>query len=394
MFPEITIPIRGCLRVNERCFVINIDLCSFKIVRFHIPLCLICVIIHLATMSNTKPKVPIVYHPQYNISFFGIESFLHSFDSKKYGRVFNALPLQGVQTYEPSPLNDADLEFVHTKAYLASLSSSLTIAQITEIPFLAMFPNFILRNVILNAMKLATSGTIMASELALEHGWAINLSGGYHHAKPDRGEGFCALADIPLAIRKLKTAGKVDKVLIVDLDAHQGNGFQTLYSTINTETEEVTYKKDSTITILDFYNNDIYPGDTFAKTFIKYKGELRSGTKDKEYVQRLGKLLPKAIEDNTPDIIFYNAGTDIYEDDPLGALSISAEGIMKRDEYVFAKCREYHIPIVMVLSGGYTRESANIIANSIKNLHAKGLINLNGSSSESGEEAAGTGNAL
>jgi histone deacetylase 11 len=124
------------------------------------------------------------------------------------------------------------------------------------------------------------------------------------------------------------------------------------------------------------YNGKIYPGDKFAKQFITYDYPLKSFTKDKEYLETLSTDLPEAINDCRPDLVFYNAGTDIYENDPFGSLSITQEAIIARDEIVFRLCRNRNIPIVMVLSGGYTLASADIISSSIKNIHEKGIISL------------------
>jgi histone deacetylase 11 len=344
----------------------------------------------MSTLTSSHVKLPVVYDLYYNIGFFGIEKCLHSFDSKKYGRVFqhlaNKYHFKQSQCHQPvEPISKEDLLLVHTKEYLASLSYSTTVAGITEIPFLIAFPNSLLQNIILHPMRLATAGTVLASELALRRGWAINLSGGYHHAKSDGGEGFCVFADIPLAIHKLMHLSeahptrRISKVLIIDLDAHQGNGYQTLFTIMtpdNTGKTKLTYKKNKNIGIFDMYNGEIYPGDKFAKQFITYDCPLKCGTNDAEYLQKLTELLPRAMTQTMPEIVFYNAGTDIYEDDPLGALRISADGIILRDEMVFRACKDLGVPIVMVLSGGYTSESANIIARSIDNLHEQGLINL------------------
>eukprot|EP01034_Spumella_vulgaris_P042728 gene42728-53005_t len=198
------------------------------------------------------------------------------------------------------------------------------------------------------------------------------MSGGYHHAKVDCGSGFCYYADIPLAIDQLfKThSEQVKKVLIVDLDAHQGNGFQAIHtvkdfnspSTASSEEHVLTYKQDPRVEILDMYNANNYPHDDFAKTFITYDLPLRPRTVDNEYMSKLHKTLPRALIECKPDIVFYNAGTDIFERDSLGRLSITADGVVERDEFVFKTCKEAGVPVIMTLSGGYTAESAAIIA--------------------------------
>lgn len=325
--------------------------------------------------------LPIVYHPSYNIGLCGIENFLHSFDTKKYGRIYDTLcrtfHLSSANFYSPNPLDENDLALVHTHDYLKSLNYSSTIAKIAEVPPLAYFPSFIVQNSILAPMKLATSGTILASQLALEYGWSINLSGGYHHAKPDQGEGFCVYADIPLAIKKLPNS--ISRILVVDLDAHQGNGFQTIYASLGLDENgksEVEYHQQPDVAVLDMYNENIYPQDNFAKQFISYDGAIPSGTGDNEYFRVLHNLLPLALSQHKPQLVFYNAGTDIFSNDPLGGLAISRNGIIQRDEFVFKSCRDLNIPIAMVLSGGYTRESADIISSSILNLSEKGIIAL------------------
>lgn len=332
-------------------------------------------------MTTNFDRLPVVYHPSYNIGLCGIENVLHSFDTKKYGKISGALQshfhIPSSRFYSPDPLDEEDLLLVHTKEYLASLKRSATIASVAEVPPLSYLPPFILRQSILEPMKLATSGTILAGKLALEHGWAINLSGGYHHAKPHRGEGFCFFADIPLAIKKLPA--ETTKVLVIDLDAHQGNGLQSIFAAIGQDEHghsEVEYVSHPEVAILDMYNQFNYPRDSFAKGFIAYDGAVSASTSEPQYFDLLQQLLSQALTEHQPQIVFYNAGTDIYEKDPLGGLNISADGIVRRDELVFKFCRDRNIPIAMVLSGGYTPASASIITSSIVNLHDKGLIHI------------------
>jgi histone deacetylase 11 len=340
-------------------------------------------------------KIPIVYHSNYNIHLYGLENVLHSFDSKKYGRVYDSLCKKYELTYEnfsiPPEIKQEDLLLVHTQKYLDDVQSSLRIAMITEVPFLAFVPICIGRPRLLIPMQQATAGTILASQIALKEGWAINLSGGYHHAKAGSGGGFCIYADIPIAIRKLLhmksdmtidenttnniNTPRVNKAMIVDLDAHQGNGYLSLFTKIDPATQNFTYQKLSDqVAIFDMYNRDNYPHDVVAKEYIDFSFPLPARTSDERYLQLVRTHLPKALESFQPEIVFYNAGTDIFERDPLGALNITASGIIERDEIVFRNCRERNIPIVMVLSGGYTQESAQIISNSIMNLIDKKII--------------------
>lgn len=326
-------------------------------------------------------KIPIVYHSNYNIHLYGLENILHSFDSKKYGKVFDRLCERNTWNYDnfshpESPISDEDLLLVHSKRYIDSVvSSSSEIAKITEVPFLSLIPMWVARPRLLQPMKLACEGTILATSLAMSHGWAINLSGGYHHAKPDNGEGFCIYADVSIAIRKF-LGSLFHHPMIIDLDAHQGNGYVSAFADVGSAEGDLTYTKHSNIKIFDMYNADVYPRDSFARDFIDYDFPLRRGTATSAYLTKLKKHLSQALTAAKPDIVFYNAGSDILQGDPIGALGVSAEGIIERDEEVFRHCRERHIPIVMVLSGGYTQQSSDVIFRSIQNLLDKGIISL------------------
>lgn len=294
------------------------------------------------------------------MGFMGVQR-LHPFDSEKFGKIKRYLMTHA--GLEPSSfvrpdqaISEAELLIVHTKAYLESLKKSSTVARIAELKLLAFSPNLLLRKFFLAPMRYATFGTIKASELALERGWAINLSGGYHHAKRVDGDGFCFYADIPLAIRKLREKNNSLKALVIDLDAHQGNGIEDYF------------KDDKNSFIMDVYNREIYPEDEPMKAHIDFHFPVASGTGDNDYLSLLETNVPHAIRSSGPDIIFYNAGTDILDGDPLGKMNITDNGIVKRDEIVFKAAMDAKIPIVMVLSGGYTKRSGFVIGRSVTNL--------------------------
>lgn len=309
--------------------------------------------------NTNSNSLPLIYTSKYNISIFGIENF-HPFDSKKYKKVYKDLIKSNLvnknQVIKPSLVTQDELLLVHTEEYLKSLRKSSEVSQILEIPPLKYLPNFILHRKILKPMKYATGGTILGLKMALETGWAINLSGGYHHAKSDRGEGFCVYADVPIALHTIWKTYPTLKALIIDLDAHQGNGNSAILG------------KDSRVAIFDMYNKYIYPNDVSAESLVTYKIPLQRNTGTKEYLELLHKWLPNSITEFNPDVIIYNAGTDIYLKDNLGNLSITKEGIIKRDEYVFTIAKNHKIPILMVLSGGYHKESGHIIAESVQNI--------------------------
>ncbi len=329
-----------------------------------------------ATGNSPSPtvygKLPIVYGNN-DIWFWGIERLLHSFDGCKYGKIHKALPgwvhWRGTHTPE-GPVSREDLEKVHSKEYLDSLSSSAVVAQVMEVGPAAWLPNWLLQLRVLTPMRWATAGTVLACQLAMEHGWAINLGGGFHHASRDRGHGFCPFADIQLGVKELRDKrctenpkAKPLKVMIIDLDAHQGNG------------HGADFKDDPNTAIFDIYNKNEFPFDENAKRGITFNHPVQGGGRracdharhvnDAEYQALLSKELPKALEQFKPDFILYNAGTDTLDDDPLGQMLITENGIIERDAFVFQEAKNRKIPIAMVLSGGYGAQSAPAITKSI-----------------------------
>ncbi|XP_072454355.1 histone deacetylase 11 isoform X7 [Notamacropus eugenii] len=265
----------------------------------------------------SKTCWPIVYSPRYNITFMGLEK-LHPFDSGKWGKVINFLKeenfLADVMMVEAREATEEDLRVVHTQRYLNRLKWSFVVATITEIPPVIFLPNFLVQRHVLRPLRTQTGGTIMAGKLAIERGWAINIGGGFHHCSSDKGGGFCAYADITLSIKFLfERVEGISKATIIDLDAHQGNG------------HERDFMDDSRVYIVDIYNRNIYPGDGFAKRAIKRKVELEWGTGDTDYLQKVAEHVEAALSEHKPNVMIYNAGTDILEGDPLGGLSVSAE---------------------------------------------------------------------
>ncbi|XP_035297096.1 histone deacetylase 11 isoform X1 [Cricetulus griseus] len=242
----------------------------------------------------------------------GLEK-LHPFDAGKWGKVINFLKeeklLSDGMLVEAREASEEDLLVVHTRRYLNELKWSFVVATITEIPPVIFLPNFLVQRKVLRPLRTQTGGTIMAGKLAVERGWAINVGGGFHHCSSDRGGGFCAYADITLAIKA-----------------------------------------------------------------IRRKVELEWGTEDEEYLEKVERNVRRSLQEHLPDVVVYNAGTDVLEGDRLGGLSISPAGIVKRDEVVFRLVRAHDIPILMVTSGGYQKRTARIIADSILNLHDLGLI--------------------
>ncbi len=348
-------------------------------------LCFNTILLSKLSVQNNLVKWPLFYTANYNISF-GLLDKMHPFEGNKYGKALDillqALPCANCKPSKffipVSSLNAEqvkslyfniekevalqDLLLVHTQEYLDSLNSSSSVAQITEVPALKYLPNFIVQRSLLQPMRYATQGTIDALIRAYESKQStINLGGGYHHAYADHGEGFCVYNDIAIAIKKLHQKYPQVKILYVDLDAHQGNGVSAILAS------------DPRVVIFDVFGKYNYPVYGSSPKGVKYSYPVASGIQDKEYLEYVA-LLKNAINQEKPDIIFYNAGTDILDGDPLGHLKISFDGVIRRDEIVFQEVKKHNIPVVMVTSGGYTAQSAALIAKSIINLSAKKLF--------------------
>ncbi|KAI3833670.1 hypothetical protein MKW92_021239 [Papaver armeniacum] len=298
--------------------------------------------------------VPLIYSPSYDIAFFGLEK-LHPFDSSKWGRICQFLIKDGIlqqsQIVEPLEASNDDLLVVHTESYLSSLNSSSNVSKIIEVPPIALLPHWLVRQKVLYPFR-------------KQRGWAINVGGGFHHCCADKGGGFCIYADISLCIIFAFMRLDISRVMIIDLDAHQGNG------------HEMDFGKDRRVYTLDMYNPDIYPFDFKARAYIDQSVKVKSGISTNVYLKKLDKALEVAGICFKPELIVYNAGTDILDGDPLGELKVSPDGVASRDEKVFRFAKEKNIPLVMLTSGGYMKSSAKVIADSLTNLSNKGLIDL------------------
>ena len=189
-------------------------------------------------------------------------------------------------------------------------------------------------------------GTILGCQKALEIGAAFNIAGGTHHAFSDRGEAFCMLNDQAVAAQFLLDNNLAKSILIVDLDVHQGNGTAEIFA------------KNNKVFTFSMHGKNNYP---FKKEISDLDIALLDGTDDTQYLLILMEILPKLIEQNKPDFIFYLAGVDILATDKLGKLSCTIDGCKKRDEVVFEICKKYQIPVQVSMGGGYSPEIKTII---------------------------------
>lgn len=263
--------------------------------------------------------IPLIYHDAYDLNIGK-----HVFPSRKYRLIKERLD-RPILT--PEAAADDDILRVHTRAWMEGLRdgtlSELELRRL-EIPWSPETAR---------AFWLAAGGTILASELALEHGGAYNIGGGFHHAFPGHGEGFCAIHDVAVAIRKggLRT-------IVVDVDVHHGNGTAAIFAR-----EEAVF----TFSIHQFNN---YPA---IKPPSDRDIHLNDGVQDEGYLKTLRPALIKALDEHKPEILYYVAGADPYEHDQLGGLRLTIDGLRRRDELVLGEAARRKIPFVVTLAGGY-----------------------------------------
>ena len=301
-------------------------------------------------------KVGIVYSTHYEINMAGAER-LHPFDIHKYAKIYLELQTAGYirppDVTVPEPVTREQILLVHSQGFLQSLKDSKTVARYLEAGVVGLLPAALVDAGILHAFRYATGGTIEAGRLALAHGIAVNLAGGYHHANADAGEGFNVYNDLAIAIRVLQKAGRIRRACVVDLDVHQGNGTAEIFA------------GDPAVYTFSMHQGDIYP---VPKADSDRDIELPGGTDDDAYLRTLRRALPEVLREARPDIVFLQAGCDTLADDPLAGLAMTPEGIVRRDEVVIDACVERGIPVVMTLGGGYSPGAWRAQYTSIANL--------------------------
>ena len=268
----------------------------------------------------------------------------HRFPMLKYDLLPKQLLHEGTAEnadfFEPDTANIDDILAVHSKDYVDSLLNlSLDAKAIRKIGF-PLSAELIERE-----LRIA-QGTILGCELALKHGVAFNIAGGTHHAFTDSGEAFCLLNDQAIAAKYLLNHNLATKILIVDLDVHQGNG-----------TAEI-FRNDFRVFTFSMHGKNNYP---FKKEVSDLDIPLNDGTTDSEFLSILNETLPKLITSENPDFIFYLAGVDILKTDKLGKLACTMEGAKERDKIVLSLCKNHEIPVQVSMGGGYSPDIKTII---------------------------------
>lgn len=261
----------------------------------------------------------------------------HRFPMEKYDLLPQQLIYEGTcmeeNFFEPEIPNNKHFFTVHDPEYFFDLLN-ITLSQKE-----ARKIGFPLSEVLVAREMIIADGTIKASEFAVKNGIAMNIAGGTHHAFSNRGEAFCMLNDQAIGARYLQQKGLVKKILIVDLDVHQGNG-----------TAEI-FRNDASVYTFSMHGKNNYP---FIKETSDLDIHLKNDTKDDEYLSILKKTLPKLINQEKPDFIYYLCGVDVIETDKLGKLSLTIEGCKERDRFVLQTCNDFHIPVMCSMGGGYS----------------------------------------
>lgn len=278
---------------------------------------------------------PLVFHPIYSQLNLPVK---HRFPIQKYVGIRDALLEQGVSSSSfltPQAVETEDLKGVFDPVYIEQLvSNNLDPKAMRRIGF-PWSEQLIVRTLT------AVGGTLLAAEQALKEGKALNLTGGYHHAFANFGSGFCMVNDLYLAALQMLQSPGVDKVLVFDCDVHQGDG-----------TAKLATNNPSVFTV-SIHGEKNFP---HRKQFSDMDFPLPKGTEDDEYLDTVETALHLAFTCARPDAVIYDAGVDIHQDDDLGHLKISTQGVYKRDKLVFDACEAHQVPVVAVIGGGYQRD--------------------------------------
>jgi acetoin utilization deacetylase AcuC-like enzyme len=287
--------------------------------------------------------LPIINHPDY-VAQIGDD---HRFPIKKFGELIKLLRKKNIattyNTFEPNEVSVTTLLNVHTEEYINKINNlSLDKDEIRKL-------GFPLVKSVRRRSFVATGGTVLASKLAVKHKLACNTAGGSHHAFSNQGNGYCVFNDVAVATSYLKKKYKYKKILILDLDVHQGDGTAKIF------------ESDDSVFTVSIHSKKNYPS---KKQKSNIDIELEDGMKDEEYLNVVNQLLQK-IGDLQFDFVFYVAGVDVHFEDRLGKLNITETGIRKREELVINNFFKRNIPLCGVLGGGYNHNFEQLV-----NLHS------------------------
>jgi acetoin utilization deacetylase AcuC-like enzyme len=284
----------------------------------------------------------------------------HVFPAEKYRRIHRRLLETKVAVpsdfLTPKPASDQDILLVHKPDYVRKLTTGTLSAREEmemEVPY---------SKELVHAFWLAAGGSILAAEHALKDGVAINIGGGFHHAFPDHGEGFCMIHDVAVAIRRMQRDDKITRAMTVDCDVHQGNGTAAIFAGTRIPSDPLPSQHHSTpklrnahagnVFTISLHQHNNYP---MWKPPSSIDVDLPDGTGDDDYLGWLDNALSSGFRQFDPELICYIAGADPYKEDQLGGLSLTIEGLKRRDQLVFRVARSRGVPVMVTYAGGYAR---------------------------------------
>lgn len=280
-----------------------------------------------------RPRVGFVYSRRYQLELPGA-----TYDSRRGERILTFLDSAGLlasrAVHRPEPATFRHLRRVHSDDYLDSLNNPGTLTSVVGFQLAEDAADRIL-----DTQRLMVGGTLLAARLALADGIGINVGGGLHHAFPSRGERFCVFNDVAAAIAELRAAGLAGKILVVDLDLHDGDGTRAIFAA------------DPTVHTFSIHNQTNGATGAVEATIV----ELAGSVQDAEYLEAVRAHLPPVLKAFRPELVFYVAGNDPAADDQIGNWKISAAGLLERDRFVVSRVRggEKRLPLAIVLGGGY-----------------------------------------
>jgi len=281
----------------------------------------------------------LVYHDGYDLNLGA-----HVFPSQKYRMIRDRMLAEGFAEesdfVEPEPASDDDLLLAHERGWITRLKhGTLDYLELMklEIPY---------SQKMVDAFWLAAGGTTRAARLALDAGIGFNIGGGFHHAYPGHGEGFCAIHDVAVAIRKLQLEKRIERAMVIDVDVHHGNGTAAIF---------IQDPSVFTLSIHQFHN---YPSHKPPSTIDIH---LEDGVGDEEYLARLGEACRRAFDEFRPQLLMYVAGADPYFQDQLGGLKLTMAGLRERDRLVLGLAHDQRTPVAITLAGGYAMDVADTV---------------------------------
>ena len=307
----------------------------------------------------------------------------HVFPAEKYRRVHRQLIESGIADRSdfvtPQPASDQDILLVHTPHYVEKLKAGTLSAREEmqlEIPYL---PELV------HAFWLAAGGSILAAQHALKNGVALNIGGGFHHAFPDHGEGFCMINDVAVAIRRMQRDSKIRTAMTIDCDVHHGNGTAAIFAGTRTVSEPLPLSGPAVrgrkplmrgtdagdVFTISLHQENNYPAQ---KPPSSIDIDLPDGITDDDDLAWLDNALSSGLRQFTPDLLCYIAGADPYREDQLGGLALTIEGLKRRDELVFRVAKAQSVPVMVTYAGGYARKAEDTVTIHCNTVEAAGGV--------------------